>query len=336
MYLGQVILPLPQHMPFYYDWLQPSRGFLHPWTTLPAIAVIVALLGAAWRLRTRMPLFALGVFLFFSAHFIASNVVGIELAFEHRNHFALIGALLAIGSVLWRVGQSLHLKPATLAGLGAVVLLALGLGTVLRSATWRDTLTLAKTSTELAPHSARAWISLCAAYFVEGGGAEAGRRNRFLDKAIETCSKGAVGAPYAVSSPALLVVLKTIRGDVTPQDWDNLQRRLETVQMTFDNRRAPKLLTSHAHMGVALDRQRLLVLLDTLVRRAPLSPPEYASIGYFVLNDLNAPDEAMTHFSKALEGAVPTDPFPQQLQAELTAKGRPDLAAKIREMQGAR
>src|SRR3546814_17931920 len=89
-------------MPFYYDWVQPSRSLLEPWTTLPAIAAVLALLGTAWSLRTRWPLFALGVFLFFAAHFIASNVVGLELAFEHRNHFALIGMVLAFGRQIGR------------------------------------------------------------------------------------------------------------------------------------------------------------------------------------------------------------------------------------------
>src|SRR3546814_4629197 len=86
--LWQILVPLPQHMPVYYDWGQLSRSLIEPWTTLPASAAVLALLGTAWSLRTRWPLFALGVFLFFAAHFIASNVVGLELAFEHRNHFA--------------------------------------------------------------------------------------------------------------------------------------------------------------------------------------------------------------------------------------------------------
>src|SRR5690606_30189310 len=100
MYLGQILWPLPQHMPFYYDWVQPSRSLLQPWTTAPAIATLSALLALAWWARVRQPLFALGVFLFFAAHTITSNVVALELAFEHRNHFALIGAVLAVGSVL--------------------------------------------------------------------------------------------------------------------------------------------------------------------------------------------------------------------------------------------
>src|SRR3546814_15829611 len=96
-------------MPFYYDWLQPSRGLLQPWTTLPAIGVVLGLLGLAWHLRSRWPLFALGVFLFFASHFIASNVIPLELAFEHRNHFALVGAVLAVGSLLAHAGQRLRI-----------------------------------------------------------------------------------------------------------------------------------------------------------------------------------------------------------------------------------
>src|SRR5690606_18667930 len=85
MYLGQILLPLPGRMPFFYDWLEPSRGLLMPWTTLPSVTIVVGLIFIAWRLRRRLPLFALGVLLFFAAHGITSNVPNLELAFEHRN-----------------------------------------------------------------------------------------------------------------------------------------------------------------------------------------------------------------------------------------------------------
>src|SRR5690606_20760975 len=100
MYLWQALLPLPSHLPFYYDWLQPSRSVLQPWTTLPAWLLLFALLGMAWRLRLRRPLFALGVLLFFCGHFVTSNVIALELAFEHRNHFPLVGIVLAVGDLL--------------------------------------------------------------------------------------------------------------------------------------------------------------------------------------------------------------------------------------------
>jgi len=336
MYLGQILLPLPQHMPFFYDGLQPSRGLLQPWTTLPAIGFLMALLATAWRLRTRWPLFSLGVFLFFAAHFIASNVVGLELAFEHRNHFALIGAVLAAGSVLGQALQRLRLPPLAQAGLFAALLLAMGGATLLRSASWRDNLTLLRTGTELAPDSARAWFSLCGTYFLRGGGTEAGPGNPSLDLAIDTCSKGSAAVPYAINSPALLVVMKTIRGDVSSGDWEYLQRRMETVPMTFDNRWSPRVLTTNFAKGVNLDKQQLIRLLDTLARRAPLSRDEYTTLGYFVMDNMAEPDAAVTYFSKAISTATLHDPYPRKLAGELKASGHPDLATRIEDLHAQR
>ena len=327
MYLWQIVWPVPQHMPFYYDWLQPSRGLLHPWTTLPAIALLLGLLIVAWRSRQRWPLFALGVFLFFGSHFIGSNVVGLELAFEHRNHFALVGAVLALGCTLAYAGDRLRMPVWASTAACSMLLLGVASATLMRAHDWRGKLELAQTSTTLAPHSARAWISLCSGYFQEGGGAI--EKNPFLDDAIKACTTGAAAAPYALNSPALLIVLKTLRGDVSKNDWTYFQHRLETVSMTFDNRRAPQILTHHALNGVKLDKQELLRALSTLARRAPLKPAEIASIGNFVMNDLSEPDLAMPYFIRAIEAAPPYDMFAPDLASELKAKGRPDLAKTI-------
>lgn len=336
MYLGQILLPLPQHMPFFYDGMQPSRGPLQPWTTLPAIGLLMTLLITAWRLRTRWPLFSLGVFLFFAAHLIASNVIGLELAFEHRNHFALIGAVLAAGSLLGKASQRLPVPPVAQAGLLTAFLMALGGATLLRSSSWRDNLTLLRTSAQLAPDSARVWFSLCGTYFLRGGGTEAGRGNPSLDLAIDTCSKGAAAVPYAINSPALLVVMKTIRGDVSPGDWEHLQRRMEAVPMTFDNRWSTRILTTNFAKGVKLDKRQLIRLLDTLARRAPLSRDEYTTLGYFVMDNMAEPEAAITYFTKAISTSTLHDPYPGKLADQLRGKGHPDLATRIEQVAASR
>lgn len=336
MYLGQILLPLPQHMPFFYDGLQPSRGLLQPWTTLPAIGCLLALLATAWRLRMRWPLFSLGVFLFFAAHLITSNVLGLELAFEHRNHFALIGVVLAAGSLLAEASQRLRLPPVAQAGLITALLMAMGGATLLRSSTWRDNLTLLRTSAEIAPNSARVWFSLCGNYFLQGGGVAAGRGNPSLDLAIDTCSKGSDAVPYAINSPALLVVMKTIRGDVSPGDWEYLQRRMETVPMTFDNRWSSRILTTNFAKGVKLDKQQLIRVLDTLARRAPLTRDEFTTLGYFVMDNMAEPDAAISYFTKAIGTAQVHDPFPGKLAAELKVMGHPDLATRIEQLHAQR
>ena len=330
IYLWQILLPLPSHMPFYYDWLQPSRSLLQPWTTLPSILLVVALLVVAWRLRTRQPLFSLGVFLFFAAHFIASNVIGLELAFEHRNHFALVGAVLAIGATLGYFTQRFRLSPKLQATVVVTVLVALSGATLFRSHTWKDNLSLSRASVESAPGSGRAWTQLCAAYFEQGGGVAPHNPN--LDAAIDVCEKGTAAVPRSLNSPTLLIVLKTIRGDVSRQDWDLLQQRIKVVPMTLDNARVDLILTFHARKGVALDKQQLLATLDALVQASTPTPYTLAYIGYFVMNELDAADQAMPYFTVAVRAASPRDPFPQQLAAELRQKGRPDLAEEVEQL----
>jgi len=327
LYLWQIVMPLPQNMPFYYDWVQPSRSLLHPWTTLPAIALLAALLVLAWLLRVRKPLFALGIFLFFGAHFITANVVGLELAFEHRNHFALIGMVLAVGTMLADVASRINLRQSARVLACGLLLILLGSATAVRARDWRSNLTLAAAGTEAAPHSARAWIQLCASQFKAGGGAVS--NNGRLGEAAAACSNGASLAPYALNNAALLIVLKTLRGDVTPEDWRDYRRRIESVNMSWDNQRATTILTYHSRQGIKLDKQELLKTLAALSHRTALDPLTNASFGYFIMNDLGEPDLAMPYFIRAIQGVKPVDPFPQQLASELVIKGRPDLAAKI-------
>ena len=334
LYLWQIVVPLPSQMPFYYDWLQPSRGLLQPWTTLPAIALLSGLLGLAWRLRTRFPLFALGVFLFFCAHFITSNVVGLELAFEHRNHFALIGAVLALGSLLAHVGMRLSLSPTLQAVACAALLTALGTATLMRALDWRSASVFALNSTHIAPHSDRAWYGLCLHEFKTGG--EVVVNNTNLDKAIAACRSGADGAPYALNSLMTLIVLKTMRGDIERSDWIRFQQRLKTVNMNWENQRAPLSLSYYARQGVRLDKQQMLDAFSELSRRAEIAPFYSASLGYFIMNDLAEPDQAMPYFTVALSAANPLDPFPHQLADELRAKHRPDLAMKVQEIWNTR
>src|SRR5690606_4167631 len=184
---------LPSRMPFYYDWLAPSRGLLEPWTTLPALLGFAALLALAWGLRHRQRLFSLGVFLFFAGHFVTSNVVGLELAFEHRNHFPLIGVVLAVGSVLASTWHRLPLPASAAAPACLVLMVAMVAATVSRARDWSDGHGLALAHTRIAPQSGRAWQDLGVLEFEMGGGAK--RENPRLQRAIDACRKGADAIP---------------------------------------------------------------------------------------------------------------------------------------------
>jgi hypothetical protein len=346
LYLWQILVPLPGQMAFYYDWLAPSRGLLQPWTTLPALLLILALLGLAWRLRLRQPLFALGVFWFFAAHFITSNVIGLELAYEHRNHFALIGALLALGDGLgallsagarhWPRQRLDRLRLA----LALIALIALGTATLVRAQSWRTAVSMAEASAAAAPSSPRAWIEVCDGYFQQGGGPAAGRQNPRLADAIRACATGAEAAPQSLNNLVVLLVLKTLDGSIQPADWarleDRLQARLAAPPMSWDNKRALLIFLHYAKLGVPLDRPRVLGLLKRFSQGVELSPASLAQIGDGILNGLEAPDEAMPYFFQAMEAIPATDAFPWELAAQLRSLNRPDLATAVEQRARAR
>lgn len=327
MHLGQILVPLPQLMPFYYDWLEPSRGLLHPWTTLPAILLVLALLGIAWRMRAQRPLFALGVFLFFVGHFVTSNVLNLELAFEHRNHFPLIGALLAIGDLLALGAQRLKLRPAVAALACGLLLVLLSTATWTRAVVWSDPISLATASAEIAPSSARAWNSLSRSYLALGGGHKAD--NPYLGHAIDACTKGAVAAPYSASCPTNLIVYKTLQGTVTQADWSLLHERLQRVTMGPQNRQIMQALINSAVQGHPLDEDGLIKAIEIFSQRGRSRPRELASFGYFIMEKTHQPERALAYFELAVSRSPDNNDLAAEISAYLRSVGRADWAERL-------
>lgn len=327
MYWWEILFPVPSHMPFYYDWVQPSRGLFQPWTTLPTLAAMFILLGLGWFMRSRRPLLALGIFLFFAGHFITSNVAGLELAFEHRNQFPLIGAALAIGDLLWLVAQLLRIRPAGIIALSAALLVLLGAATLVRAHAWNNPLTLAQSSTESAPHSARAWNSLCLYYYELGGGENP--KNPYLDKAIDICGQGAAAASYSITSLVNQIVFKTMRGDATQTDWNLLLERLQYIKFGPENKGAISVMMNNISHGVMLNEANVLKSFDIISHRTSLDPNEYAAIGNFILTETHQPELAYPYFEHSIELFSKSGVRSDAITSGLRQQGRPEWADKL-------
>lgn len=330
MYIGQILIPLPQWMPFYYDWLQPSRGLLQPWTTLPAWLMLLLLLVSAVFYRTRRPLFAFGILLFFAGHFISSNVIGLELAFEHRNHFAMIGILVAFADlvVLCVEKQLLPFSRRWVWVVGSGALLLIMAATFERAKTWGDPLQLAKKSTELAPDSARAWNSLCLRYFNDGGGYAPENPN--LDLAISACTNGGNASSTSIASLTNLLVFKTLRGDADKQDWDRFLDRLQRVPMTSENSGAIWVIIGGVGRGIPLDEDGVLRAIAVAAERKRFRAAEYAGMGYFIMQKTSRPAEAYPYFVRAVEVSPPRSILRKELDSDLRKQGRSDWADSLR------
>jgi len=326
IYLWEILIPLPSHMPFYYDWLVPSRSPLHPWTTLPALLLLGALVGVAWKVRHRRPQFAFGIFLFFAGHAVTSNIAPLELAFEHRNHLPMIGIVLAAGDLLAIAMDRFRLQATPIAV--GVLLLSAGLSsaTVLRAASWNSDLRMAQTSTRIAPFSTRAWNQLCVAYFNLGGGDKAD--NPYLDQAIAACDKGAEADRNSIKTLTNIIAMKAIHGTLSPADWDRYLARLRYVTMTPENASSIWVILNKARDGWAMDNNRLIEAIEIVSQRRKLKAVESAAMGYFILGHTQQPDKAYPYFARAVKNTK--DPsFATGLIEELRKEGHPAWADSL-------
>ncbi|WP_295393314.1 hypothetical protein [uncultured Thiodictyon sp.] len=133
LYVGQILLPRLGVMPFLYDRLPHSTGWLQPPTTLPAALFLLALLALGLGLLRRRPLAAFGILFFFAGHLMESTLLPLELAFEHRNYLPSLGLILAAADLIGSAtGTLARFRPA-IATLALVALFGLGLA---RAWTW--------------------------------------------------------------------------------------------------------------------------------------------------------------------------------------------------------
>lgn len=326
MYLGQILLPLPSQMPFYYDGLRPSHGLMQPVTTAASIAFLCVLMVSAWRLREARPLFAFGVFLFFAGHFITSNVVNLELAFEHRNHLPMIGILLAAGDLLQIAANRVKLGEFSRVAITITILAALATTTAFRAHSWRNDVEHARTGTRLAPASARAWNALCVAYFNAGGGLST--KNKNLQVATSACDEAARLEPRSVAALVNVITYKTLLGTVRDEDWAHYLQRLRNVPLRTENVASLWVLINNARRGVALNDDRLLDAIEIGSQRQFFGPVEFASLGYFILGHTKHQDLAFGYFRQAVRWAE-SPAFTANLSNDLRKIGKTEWAARL-------
>lgn len=331
MYIGQILLPLPGRLPFFYDDYTVSRSLWQPVTTVFSLLLLACLLVWAWFWRKKRPLFSLGVMLFFAGHFIASNVLGLELVFEHRNHFPLIGALLAMGDLAVLAFERMGVR--ALPGRVALILLVASLAamTGMRAFAWGDPMRLALQNVAGAPHSERAWLMLSGAYIDKSGGEP---DSPWFDKAIEANQEGLKATGLA--SPPMYsnkVIYKTIRGDVSPADWDALLGSLEGAPMNPQNRKIAWILLNNIGMGVPLDHGNVVSALEIISARSTFATNECLRMAAWVHNSSGEPDRAFPFLERAVAAPEADEEAIGRMLADFRALGRTEWVEVLERQQ---
>jgi tetratricopeptide (TPR) repeat protein len=100
-YVWQVFYPQPARMGLYHDDIVLSRSLLEPISTAYSL-VAWLLLAIACGVMLRWPSgrwIVLGITWFLVGHSVESTVLPLELYFEHRNYFPMMGLVLVVGAL---------------------------------------------------------------------------------------------------------------------------------------------------------------------------------------------------------------------------------------------
>lgn len=329
MYLGQVLWPVPGAMTFYYDDYAHSTSLLSPITTLVGGVFLVLLLVAALFLRKRAPLFSLGVLWFLGAHAITSNVIALELVFEHRNYFALLGVLLALADLVFRI----PVRDGPGVKYVAVIALLIGVGLLglLRAATWGDRLLLASEFVSLNQRSARAAHELGVLYYEMSDGSQDSPFYSFAKSEFEREAK--LPSASILAEQALILMDAGHGLPVDARLWEGLRMRLKTQPITPQTTAALFALLENRNKGVVLDDDQLGEAFMTLFERTSLPPFSYVDVAEHALRYRHRPDLAGHLINEAIRRGKEFPGYLAHLERSLRAKGYAQLADQVRDAE---
>lgn len=331
MYLGQILVPWPDSMPFFYDDYAASRGLWQPWTTLPALALLGGLLAWGLRWRHRRPLFGFGVLFFFAGHFLTSNIIGLELVFEHRNYLPLLGVLLALADLLVLAGERRPVSRRSAAAGAGVMLVLLGCATLARAHTWGDPVRLGERMAQLAPHAIRPWVEWSGAWF---GRYKASGDKGDLQRAIEVGEQSfRFVDSYIVANN--LVLYKSLQGTLGQEDWQRFYDNIRKNLPAWRRQQAMSILMGNVNSGFITDKEGAVRALMVLLETGPAHFDDVMTIGEFAyINDQLKP--ALMFFRLAAQFPDPDEFRFDELMRRLTGDGHQDWVDELKEIRQGR
>lgn len=282
MYLGQAFLPLPSKLVFYYDHF-PTSFPLH--TTLAKAFVLAGIALLALRTMGSRPVFAIGVLWFLVAHSLTSNIIPLELAFEHRNYFALLGILLAAADALAGILRGFSAEVRAL--MAAMAIVFLGFFSWIQTSTWSDPLRLANSLASTNPQSARASYDLALNMLRTAGDNFDSPLVSIALKELHHASDLPGSSPLSEQAILTVEARRGIRS--SDKTWEGFRSKLERRAAGPEEVTALHgLVACRLTSDCALDDRELLTVLLVAVKRNPHNPEIlslYANFSFSVLGD---------------------------------------------------
>lgn len=316
LYLSQIIWPLPDRLQFIYDTYPVSRSLWQPWDTLPSLLLLAALLFSAIYWRKKRPLMSFGIAWFFAGHFISSNVVNLELVFEHRNQLPLMGIVLALIDL---ARTALLNRPRLIAASGLVIGTLLSISTLSLAYTWGDGERLNQKLVTQDPLSVRAWNQYATFYFREYGKTQ---DPKYLEKAV-TVTEQARQHIQSASFTGNLLIYKYMLNKVNDSDWQDYFKDLQGDSSITVKRTSLALLVKKIGRSDLTYDNYAIHALTLFIKQTNISSAEYLYLGELIYQS-KQPEQARLFFEKAAATAPANDPDIIQLRQLLSSQGHAD------------
>lgn len=167
-YLMQLWIPRASGASLFNDGYRASIDLFHPWSTLPALGAVAALIVFGCRARRKHPALAFAILFYFAGMLLESTLIPLELYFEHRNYLPALPLFWPLA--IWLTGEgSLRSLRYGLAVLLLAILAALSHA---RAGVWGQPFQQALLLAQMDPDSPRAQAN-AASYELAQGAADA-------------------------------------------------------------------------------------------------------------------------------------------------------------------
>jgi protein O-mannosyl-transferase len=172
-YVYQLFYPVSSNFSVAHD-ITLSTSLISPWTTFPAIIVIISVVTAAFLTAHRMPILSFAVIFFFVNHIIESTIIPLELVFEHRNYIPSMFVFVPISTVICNVldrykNSDKQFLFYTYGLITTILIIAMGVGTYTRNFDWLTEKSFWEDALNKAPNSARPYQNLAVSHYSKIG-----------------------------------------------------------------------------------------------------------------------------------------------------------------------
>jgi hypothetical protein len=217
-YLALLWIPREGSVGIFADDFKVSTSLLSPWSTLPALLGIAALLAAAVSAKRWAPRLSLALLFYFLGHAVESGPVALEPYFEHRNYLPAVLMFWPFAAWLTAARQDVGMV-ALRWGLIAILPLLLATLTFTRATVWGNSAQLAALFAERNPDSPRAQLWLAQQQFRSGN----------QSAAVERLRSAVLSHPDNDALSTNLLTMECRARDVRPETVENVIRAFATM-----------------------------------------------------------------------------------------------------------